>query len=337
MKEEKNKKIAKIVLVSVISIAVLFTFVRIFNLNNEDKIIVAPQIEDKNRPDVVLPKEQSKLTQMASEKTQVETNGNEDYVYQNFKNMYVPPSGQAQTSNVPTSQTTNSIVQTQSNVPVQTNSYSSAPEYNSEYEMLKILEKKRALEAQQAQSYIPQANTTVAPVEVQQTVPIKNSYFGKRKDNTSVNREDRSGGDSFFKAEIYGSQKIPNGGAATFRNLQDIKTEDVVIPKNSVLYGKANYTGERVKIDITRAKTIKGDFNIHLSVCDGDYIDGIFFKSNVDKAIESSGGEVVDNALTKINPLAGAASSTIRNISNGARQDKKLALDDGYAVFLKTN
>ena len=161
---------------------------------------------------------------------------------------------------------------------------------------------------------------------------VNNTISGK---STPIKSKD------MIRAEVYGDQKIPNGGGIIFRNTDEIIINDIKVPKNSILYGKASYNADRVMISVTRAKTQAGDELLDLTCFDNDYIEGIFFKAPRDEAIDkttddanSDIAEQLQNSKLIVKGVK-TVEKAVKNTADAIKKDRKLSLEDGYIVYLK--
>jgi len=146
-----------------------------------------------------------------------------------------------------------------------------------------------------------------------------------------------SGTAIFYMAEIYGDQKIENGGNVLIRNTEPIKYLDVTIPKNSVLSGQANFQGNRVYVKIALAKTPKGNFPVSLSVQDNDRIEGFYYKAPIDETVDKSKEEVNVRLPGNLGALNQVAETAIRGGKDLMRRSQTLNLSEGYKLYIIPN
>ena len=177
--------------------------------------------------------------------------------------------------------------------------------------------------------------TESTPPETQTADPfgtVSNTISGK---SSPIKSKD------MIRAEVYGDQKIPNGGGIIFRNTDEININDVKVPKNSILYGKASYNADRVMISVTRAKTQAGDELLDLTCFDNDYIEGIFFKAPrdeaVDKTTDDANSDIAEQLQNSKLIVKGVKTveKAVKNTADAIKKDRKLSLEDGYIVYLK--
>jgi len=179
-------------------------------------------------------------------------------------------------------------------------------------------------------------------------VPQKKSPFGTIYSSNGNNSTTStvSVPKDLYKAVIHADQTIGNGQAAIFRNVEEIFLPDgTTLPKNSILYGQASYSGDRVKIEINRALTgNKVSVVVYLDVYDNDYIEGVFFKTAIDKGADQAKDNTVSQGISgaPITTPAGAAGygiglmkSAINTAQQAAIANRKLKLEEGYIVYLK--
>ncbi len=137
-------------------------------------------------------------------------------------------------------------------------------------------------------------------------------------------------------AVVHNSNKeIKNGSTVTIRTTEQISINGYTIPKNSYLSGNAQFSGERVKINIQTANINGSVVSCNYSVYEIDGIEGIYTPSLVDRTIVS---DATDQAAGK----GGTTISTpIGSISSDALKKKKAAptiiITDGHRIILKPN
>lgn len=204
-------------------------------------------------------------------------------------------------------------------------------------------------------NYNPNVNTTPTP-------NYESSYFKKNQEQSPVSQQASSQGQPVqqvaknpfgtvktggqygsgevnssaqLKAEIYGDQKIPDGGAVNIRVVDQFLCNGITVPKNSILFGQAKYYGNRVIINVHRAKTPQGEFPIQMSVLDNDRIEGIFYKAPVDETSEKTQDQ------TDV-PVGGTYGSVLNKVGKTIvdqgkdllQKTRALKVEDGYIIYL---
>lgn len=95
-----------------------------------------------------------------------------------------------------------------------------------------------------------------------------------------------------LKASVYGQQKVYNKSLLKMRLLSPLAlTEEVVIPRNTFIYGVTQFSSERIKIDIKSITYKDVIYPVKYSVCDAnDGLEGIFV-----------GGDVINDVADEAN------------------------------------
>lgn len=146
------------------------------------------------------------------------------------------------------------------------------------------------------------------------------------------------------RGRIYGLHMLKNNEPVTLRSIERIKiSKKEYIPDGALLYGICRLVGNRMCINITRARTPNGNFPCDLEVYDSyDFQQGIFVKGqNVDVQPEEGISDVTEEVSTAVpNQLIG---STIKSATNLVKRDVKkmkkvtLKVEDNYSVYLQAN
>ncbi len=343
MQDDKQKRNTKLVLIGAVIIVFLFIVIRVVTTNNGYGgglgTYSAPEFDS-----VKLPAAQNKISQFEEDsrkeqEKKYKPGENKEAIYMDFKKAYVKTDGNDGNSEPgKEAQTLNTVIQN-----TQAKKSNEYPSGNERYSPVSYPKKENAEDVQK----ISKPATVQTPDPAPEKIAEKNSSpFGtikseKTKPATAPTANVKKEKD-LVRAEIYGSQKIANGGGVIFRNTEDIAGE-IKIPKNSLLYGKASYNGDRVKISVTRAKTAQGDEIIDLMCFDNDYIEGIYFKAPMDEAVDKTkddaGLDLSDQIKNSglINKGINTVSSAVKNTADAIKKDRKLSVDDGYIVYLKIN
>ena len=145
-------------------------------------------------------------------------------------------------------------------------------------------------------------------------------------------------------AIIAETQIVSNGATIKCRLVQDAYINGTLIGKNSLIYGSASLTGERLTIAV---KTIAHNgqiFPLALSVFDLDGMEGIYIPGAITRttAKESTDKAIQSVALSSIDPSVGAqaASAGIEAAKSMLSRNVKLVkvtLKAGYRILLRDN
>jgi hypothetical protein len=139
---------------------------------------------------------------------------------------------------------------------------------------------------------------------------------------------------SLFLSEIFGTQEIRDNSAVILRLKDPIRTADTDIPANSKLYGVASFWNSRFRIRISYAKTPNGEIPVNMAVYDNDKTEGLYFKSEMEKAINQEGRDIAEEYIETNSRLLDDAA---RAVNRGVFREKRSSVKkpDGYRVFVK--
>ena len=152
----------------------------------------------------------------------------------------------------------------------------------------------------------------------------------------SEKRSNVSGEKDYYKVQVYGDQQVQNNTALAVRNTETVYYKNLVIPPNSIFYGRASFNGNRVIVQINRVKMPAGEFPIRFVIQDNDHIEGIYYKSPVDEVVD----DAQDGVNTSVNPSKSI--NLVNSITqNGLSRTKELLqktrtlnLEEGYLLYL---
>lgn len=330
MSEEKQKKNTKLLVIASSIMLFLFIVVRIITANSGGSgglgSYTGPEFDS-----VKLPEESNKITEFEKDKRKEQEDRykpeeNKDAIFMDFKKAYAKVDNIEQKE-----QEQKKIDESQKTVA------STVPNENNRYTPVTYTKK--------AKDEVQKIGTTKPSKEIViETEPEMqaNDPFGTVSNNPLVKQKQIKSKD-MIRAEVYGDQKIPNGGGIIFRNTEEIIVGDIKIPKNSILYGKASYNADRVLIAVSRAKTQAGDELLDLTCFDNDYIEGIFFKAPRDEAVDKTKDDANEDISEQIKNSklivkgVKTVEKAVKNTADAIKKDRKLSLEDGYIVYLKIN
>ena len=340
-----NKKLVKIMVVTGAGLLIVFIIVRLATKNNGGQITDMPSIGELNyNPKKV--KEESKIEQFEQQKKESEQKA---MGYQDNSNFEVPnfnkliENGEKQTAQQATdnnsklSASTNTVIsqkQVSSQVPTSSNSIkppnnssspksSSTPKLNYQSDYFKSNKEPEPIAKE--------------PSEQENTSANKNPFGTISNDNNQVTKQQQIQ-TGYYSAEIYGDQKIEDGGVVLIRNTSSIQYLNLTIPRNSILYGQAFFKSNRVFVTINRAKTTGGEYSVAFGVRDNDKIEGLYYKAPID--------ETVDKTKEDVNPppipipgqygqiINGVAQSVVKGGKELMKKSKSLTLEEGYKLYV---
>jgi hypothetical protein len=153
--------------------------------------------------------------------------------------------------------------------------------------------------------------------------------------------------DSTFKAipaVIEGNQKVAQGAVVKLRLLDTIHLQDMVIPKNQLLFGSGNITNQRLLLNIKNIRLGSSIIPVDLSVFS---LDGLIGIDAPEAELGQAAGNGASDALQSTQFLsmdqsigvqaAGAGIDAARNLFNKKVKRIKVKLKGGQAVLLRNN
>jgi predicted DNA-binding helix-hairpin-helix protein len=123
------------------------------------------------------------------------------------------------------------------------------------------------------------------------------------------------------------------------RALEDIDYNGLNIHYNARLYGVASYKGGRFFIDINRVKTSEGEFSVNMKVYDNDGIEGLFYKSGIEKNLEDDKDNLVSDIARKSRRYEGEIiGDVVEELNEGVVNEKLKPLKkENYSIYVASN
>jgi len=163
--------------------------------------------------------------------------------------------------------------------------------------------------------------------DIQPPAPGFNTY---KSENAPEVNEKINTNNNLIAAVVHGDQRVSNYQTVAFRVIKQIEIGNIRIPRNTMIYGKAQIGGNRLTIRSERLKTPKGITSMPLKVLDKDLMEGLLIQDNRSTSeIETIGGEILDEVA--VYEYTGIVSSLRSVLSK--KNDRSLWLMDGYQVY----
>jgi len=146
----------------------------------------------------------------------------------------------------------------------------------------------------------------------------------------------------YFLAVLEENSTIRNNASVVFLLMEDLDLGDVIIRKNSYLFGQASNTGKTFDIRINEAKNTDGQLislrNRNFFVYDEKYSKGLQHEGQLNESVKSSSGDAISDITSDY--TSGLASSTARTIQRTVTSATKVRettvnLLRGYKVYIK--
>ncbi|MBQ9099923.1 MAG: conjugative transposon protein TraM [Paludibacteraceae bacterium] len=148
------------------------------------------------------------------------------------------------------------------------------------------------------------------------------------------------------RAVIHGEQKdITESSQIKLRILDPIEVDGFMIPRNTIIFGMASFSENRVNIDIENIAFRNNIYPFRGRIYDQDGFLGIYIPDNlVNDAKTEASSETVSSADVNFSGLTGIVSSganaivnAAKNIVTGSIRRTKVTLPANYKLIIKTN
>lgn len=149
-----------------------------------------------------------------------------------------------------------------------------------------------------------------------------------------------------IRAVIHGEQKnVTESSQIKLRILDPIVIENFTIPRNTIIFGIASFSENRVNIDIENIAFENNIYPFRGRIYDQDGFLGIYIPDNlVNDAKTEASSETVSSADINFNGLTGIVSSganaivnATKNVVNGSIRRTKVTLPANYKLIIKTD
>lgn len=148
------------------------------------------------------------------------------------------------------------------------------------------------------------------------------------------------------RAVIHGEQKdITESSQIKLRILDPIEVDGFMIPRNTIIFGMASFSENRVNIDIENIAFRNNIYPFRGRIYDQDGFLGIYIPDNlVNDAKTEASSETVSSADVNFSGLTGIVSSganaivnAAKNVVTGSIRRTKVTLPANYKLIIKTN
>ncbi len=152
-------------------------------------------------------------------------------------------------------------------------------------------------------------------------------------------------GKTIVPAVVHGDYKVQNGSKVTFRTLEGVTQDGMLLPVNTLITGLAQLSNGRITFTGFRARLDGSSIALPFSCYDSDMMAGISYgdQGSIETEVRRSAtGALADaaGALSNAIPhsaLARASGNIARGTLRGAgrKRESFVYLSDGYSVFLE--
>jgi conjugative transposon TraM protein len=144
-----------------------------------------------------------------------------------------------------------------------------------------------------------------------------------------------------IEAVVHETQTIMSGATVKLRLLNDIFINGILIPRDNFIYGTANLSGERLRIQIAGVRYLNRLFPVAMNVYDTDGLEGINVPGAItrDVAKQSADRSMQNLGFTSVDPswqvqAAGAGVEAAKSLFSRKVKLVKVTLKAGYQVLL---
>lgn len=204
-------------------------------------------------------------------------------------------------------------------------------EKNKELQNL-IREKYAAAEKNRLEEESRQA-TQAQPV----SVPAEDEKARRRQAMLAWNKTGEGTSGKTYQAVIHKTQTVQNGQMAMFRTREEIDTGSLLIPANTLIYGKVNFSQNRLNVDISSVTINRNVYPVRFSVYGTDGAPGI--PVQLDKVGKEAESKVGDEVINTVRRNTGIIGSVIGSVANVVKNEKNISctLIDNQTIYLKIN
>jgi Conjugative transposon, TraM len=182
--------------------------------------------------------------------------------------------------------------------------------------------------------------------------PQRQSNFTYAEESKTAKTTEQSpksfSGKSLIKAVVHGSQTIKNGSLVKLRILEDVQLTNILVPKNTLVYGQATgSSSERLNINIFSISVNNNIEEVKWAVYDLDGNEGINVPSNgkdrkdvQNQTVQDGANEAQNTASSTIgnNQAAQTGTRLLGNLFRNKSAKKntfKVFFNSGYQVIIK--
>lgn len=192
---------------------------------------------------------------------------------------------------------------------------------------------------------LPQTSSSTEdePIENEKEVKTTKNKNGFRTLGVSATSTAPKGS---VRAVIHGEQKdITESSQIKLRILDPIEVDGFMIPRNTIIFGMASFSENRVNIDIENIAFRNNIYPFRGRIYDQDGFLGIYIPDNlVNDAKTEASSETVSSADVNFSGLTGIVSSganaivnAAKNVVTGSIRRTKVTLPANYKLIIKTN
>lgn len=145
-----------------------------------------------------------------------------------------------------------------------------------------------------------------------------------------------------IRAVVHDDQIIVNGSTVKMRLVDEVSINDVNIPKDYFIFGKAQLSGERLVIKIESIRYGRSLFPVDLSVFDLDGLDGVYIPGSITRDVvkQSADRPLQSISLSSLDQswglqAAGAGVEMVKGMFSKKAKLVRVKVKAGYQILLR--
>jgi hypothetical protein len=170
-------------------------------------------------------------------------------------------------------------------------------------------------------------------IEVIQEIPQqKREGFYTNNVTTPTKEQPASNVSKMIRAAVHFEQNVKNSSVVKFRILDPINLEGITIPVNTIFYGEASISQERVKIKLNNIFYNSKLYPFQYTLYDSDGIEGIYVPGML---IHDATKEAKENIISDANINIPYVGRVPVNVARKSNNSYSCILTQDYVVYLK--
>jgi hypothetical protein len=182
---------------------------------------------------------------------------------------------------------------------------------------------------QKTVQYHPDLKTTEV---IQETPQQKRQGFYTNNVPTPTEEQPASNVSKMIRAAIHFEQIVKNSSVVKFRILDPINVEGITIPVNTIFYGEASISQERVKIKLNNIFYNSKLYPFQYTLYDSDGIEGIYVPGML---VHDATKEAKENIISDANINIPYVGRVPVNVARKSNNTYSCILTQDYVVYLK--
>jgi Conjugative transposon, TraM len=164
-------------------------------------------------------------------------------------------------------------------------------------------------------------------------------FYDEDKDN-GTSKKSKPESAILLQAVTHGDQNVIEGGTIKLRTIQEAEVNNVVIPRNTALYGLVGFENNRISVTVTMIKKDGSNIYVNLQAYDqGDGRPGLNVRGGeLSNDLRDAGAQASTEATSTIDnvPLVGTVSRGVKQVfTNRRNRNQSILIGSNYKIFLK--